>query len=594
MQPLREIFRHTTGLKRIMSIIAATSIVGACASLVQPYIVKRATDWIVAVVGHNAEFEWGMIFLLAALMFATALVGTVINDIGGYFGDQMAIKTRYQLSTQYYRHLLKLPQSYYDNEVTGKIINRLSRAISDITNFLQFFSNNLLQMLLTIVITIGILILYSWPLALLFVLLIPANLYLTARTSGPWQALEKEKNTHFDIASGRFAEVVGQMRLVKSFGTARYELGYFKREMSQMIPLTRKQSRSWHTMNAMRGTVFGVINSVIFGILFYETAKGNFGLGDMTMLLTLIAQVSFPMRNLSFFVDGYQRAVANSRDYIAALDETPEPRDAGRKNLTVTKGKVEYRDVSFSYGAKDSTVLHDVSFAIDPGTKVALVGESGGGKTTISNLLMGLYAPASGSVEIDGQDVATQTSTSVRASIATVFQDAALFSGTIRENIAYGSPEAADSAIEKAARAANAHEFITKFADGYDTEIGERGIKLSGGQKQRIAIARAILKNAPILILDEATSSLDSKAEHEVQQALNRLMKGRTTMIIAHRLSTIAEVDRIVTIKNGRIDEIGSPVELAKTGGIYAQLLTLQLGANEATKKKLAQFDIAS
>ena len=591
MQSIRTILSYTRGMRVIFVVIAVTSVIGALLSLVQPVIIKVATDWIVGVLGGDA-FSWNVIILLGIAVIANAVVAAIINDIGGYWGDQMAIRMRYQLSTQYYQHLLSLPQSYYDDEVTGKIINRLSRAITDISNFLQFFSNNLLQMFLTISIVITVLVFYSWPLALLFVLLIPANLYLTARTSGPWQEIEKEKNTHFDIASGRFAEVVGQMRLVKSFGAAKHELRHFSTEMHHMLPLTAKQSGMWHTMNAVRTSAFGAINGVILVVLFYETARGHLGLGDMTMLLTLIAQVGFPMRNLSYFVDSYQRAVANSRDYIKAMEEQPEPNTATTK-LHVTEGKIEYRNVDFTYGDGER-VLHDISFAVAPGEKLALVGESGGGKTTISNLLMTLYKPDAGSITIDGVDVGRVSHASVRAAIATVFQDATLFSGTIRENIAYARPDATMKEVERAARAANADSFIKKFPDGYESEIGERGIKLSGGQKQRIAIARAILKDAPILILDEATSSLDSRAEHEVQQALDHLMKGRTTLIIAHRLSTIASVDTIVTLRDGRVDEVGSPAELSTTDGIYAQLLELQLGASEKAKKQLAKYDIAT
>lgn len=591
MESIRKIVSYTRGMRLIFVIIAATSVVGALLSLVQPVIIKFATDWIVAVLG-GAAFSWNVIVLLGLAIIANAIIGAIINDIGGYWGDQMAVRTRYQLSVRYYKHLLSLPQSYYDNEVTGKIINRLSRALTDITNFLGFFSNNLLQMSLTIGIVIVVLVFYSWPLAVLFVLLIPANLYLTARTSGPWQDIEKEKNGHFDVASGRFAEVVGQMRLVKSFGTTKHELQHFSTEMHRMLPLTVKQSKMWHSMNAVRTSVFGLINGVIIVVLFYETARGRLGLGDMTMLLTLIAQVGFPMRNLSFFVDSYQRAVANSRDYIEALEEVPEPDDT-TKDLIVKKGAIEYKNINFAY-AKGKRVLHDISFSVAAGQKVALVGESGGGKSTIANLLMALYRPDAGSIMIDGEDIATFSRKSVRAAIATVFQDAALFSGTIRENIAYARPDASMEEIEQAAKAANADGFITKFPDGYESEIGERGIKLSGGQKQRIAIARAILKDAPILILDEATSSLDSRAEHDVQQALDRLMKGRTTLIIAHRLSTIASVDTIVTLRDGRVDEIGSPAALAATDGIYAQLLELQLGASEKAKKQLAKYDIAA
>lgn len=593
MNPIKQILQLTRGMRNLFIIITATSVASALLALVQPFIIKFATDWVTSIVAGDAVFTWAIVALFASIAVLAALITAVINDVGGYYGDQMSIRTRYQLSTKYYKHLLDLPQKYYDNEVTGKIINRLSRAITDITNFLNFFANNLLQMLLTIGLTLIILATYSWQLAILFIALIPAGIYLTARTSGPWQELEGRKNKHFDKASGRFAEVVGQMRLVKSFNTQANELRYFSNEIREMIPLTAKQSRQWHIMNAMRTGVFGVINGLILGVLFYETARGNFTIGDMAMLITLVAQVSFPIRNLSFFVDSYQRASANSRDYLEALQETQEPAETGRKKLVVKDGMVEYKNVDFTYG-DDKKVLHDISFALQPGQKLALVGESGGGKTTISNLLMSLYMPDSGEVMIDGQDVAKMSRRSVREAIATVFQDASLFSGTIKENIAYARPDATSEEIEQAARAANAHEFIMKFEKGYDTEIGERGIKLSGGQRQRISIARAILKDAPILVLDEATSSLDSRAEHEVQQALDRLMKQRTTLIIAHRLSTIAGVDTIVTLKDGRIDEIGSPAKLAQTDGIYAQLLALQLGTTETAKKKLAKFDIAA
>lgn len=212
----------------------------------------------------------------------------------------------------------------------------------------------------------------------------------------------------------------------------------------------------------------------------------------------------------------------------------------------------------------------------------------------MTNLLMRLYVPTRGVIRIDGRDVSSITQKSLRHNIAMVFQDPSLFSGTIRENIAYGKPGATDEEIVAAAKAANADEFIEGLDRGYQTEIGERGLKLSGGQKQRIAIARAVLKDAPILILDEATSALDSRSEQLVQQALDRLMKGRTTLIIAHRLSTIAAVDRIVTLKKGTIDEVGSPAELARTGGLYAQLLELQQSQNRADKEKLAKFDIST
>ena len=593
MKPIRAIFQYTHGLSPYMVVIGMLSIVNAVLAFAVPYVIKFATDWVVAVTQETASFSWMQLGIYAGLLIAASILGIIAGDVGGYFGDQLAVRTRRQLSSKYYQHLLKLPQSYFDNEITGKIINRLSRAISDITLFLQFFSNNLLQLLLTIGLTVVILSIYSWPLAILFVILIPSNLYLTAKTSGKWQKLEAQKNKHFDIASGRFAEAVGQMRLIKSFGSEKREYKTFNSEIGHIVGLTAQQSRHWHKMNAYRGLVFGVINALILIVLFYEASQGKLTIGELAMLLALTQQVSFPMRNLSYFVDSYQRAVANSKDFLVAMNETPEPEDNTKNQLVIKKGEIIYDNVSFAYD-KNSEVLQGISFRVKPGQKLALVGESGGGKTTISNLLMGLYTPSDGIVSIDGQDIFRVSRPSLRQAIATVFQDPSLFSGTIRENISYGKPDATDAEIYAAAKAANAAGFIDKLEDGLDTEIGERGIKLSGGQKQRISIARAILKDAPILILDEATSSLDSRAESEVQGALEKLMKNRTTIIIAHRLSTIAQVDQIVTLKDGKVDEVGSPHELAKTDGIYAQLLSLQLGASETDKKRLQSYDIAS
>jgi ATP-binding cassette subfamily B protein len=237
-------------------------------------------------------------------------------------------------------------------------------------------------------------------------------------------------------------------------------------------------------------------------------------------------------------------------------------------------------------------VLNDISLEIAPSSKTALVGESGEGKTTLTNLLLRLYEPTSGSILIDGQDCSQVTQASLRANIGIVFQDAALFSGTIHENIAYARPDANMEQVIAAAKAANADDFITGFDKSYETEIGERGLKLSGGQRQRIAIARAILKDAPILVLDEATSSLDSRSEYLVQEALTRLMKDRTTIVIAHRLSTIQHVDKIVTLNGGKIDEIGTPAQLSNSGGIYAQLLELQDNHGLRADKKLKQYGL--
>ena len=573
--------------------VAAASILVALTGIAVPFVLSAATELIVGVIEGNEASISGALWL-AALLFVFDASNAVIRNYGGYLGDMMSARLKSQLSIAYYDHLLKLPQSYFDREQTGTIINRLNRAITEITGFLNIFANNILQMLLTTIITVAIVGFYSWELALMVVLIYPVFLWLTFITSKRWQKLQNQKNLETDIASGRFAEVVSQIRVVKSYVQEELEKRHFIKRYQATVDVTRGQSKYWHNMDVARGVALSVIFFAIFAFIFTQTVTQRFSLPDMVLLITLINALRMPLFSLSFMVDGYQRAVTGSRDFVDVMELEPAIADRpDAERLSVTEGVIEFNEVGFAYSA-DEPVLSGVSFSIKQGEEVALVGESGVGKSTLSNLLMRLYDVTEGSITVDGQNITEVSQKSLRDNIATVFQDSALFSGTVRENIAYARPDASLDEVIAAAKDANAHEFIDKFENGYDTEIGERGIKLSGGQKQRVAIARAILKNAPILILDEATSSLDSRSEKLVQEALDRLTKGRTTLIIAHRLSTIAGVDRIITLKNGGVDEIGTPAELSRTGGIYAQLLELQLGSGESSKQKLRSYDIAA
>ncbi|HSX01055.1 MAG TPA: ABC transporter ATP-binding protein, partial [Candidatus Saccharimonas sp.] len=388
-------------------------------------------------------------------------------------------------------------------------------------------------------------------------------------------------------------ESVSQIRVVKSFVQEATERAFFAGKRRDIEAGTRAQSSEWHWFDIARRLG---LNLVFFGIYAYiviETFHGRYGLGDLTLLLQLVTQAQFPLFASSFIVDAIQRARSGSRDFFEVMETEPSIADADAATpLRITEGRVEFRDIQFAYG-DGKEVLRGVSFTVEPGTKLALVGESGEGKTTISNLLLRFYTLTGGQILIDGQDVTHVTQDSLRQNIGVVFQEPALFSGTVRDNIAYSLPGASLAKIKAAATAANAIGFIDKLPQGFDTEIGERGVKLSGGQKQRLAIARAILKDAPILILDEATSSLDSKAEHEVQAALQELMHGRTTLIIAHRLSTIASVDIIVGLRGGQVIEQGPPAKLATGHGICAELLELQR-PTAANKAKLKRYDLAS
>lgn len=588
MRDIWRIINFTKELRPYYGSISFFTILLAAMTQVQPLLTKAAVDQI-----QTGNPDVQVVALYAVLIFLTDLGQTVFSNWGGYIGDIMSVKLQRLLSRRYYEHVLSLPQKYFDTELSGKIINRMNRGINQLGSFMQTMSNNFLQFLFTTIFSLVIVAIYSWPVALMLGSLYPVFIWLTTRTSGKWQQYQKQINEQQDIASGRFAESVGQVRVVKSFLQEARELRFFNRHYAKVVETTYPQSKLWHTQDILRRSVLNIIFLAVFVFIFVQTARGVYTIGTMFMLIQYAALIRMPIFTISFLVDAVQRAVSNSRDYFEVMDVVPEVADVpGAKKLQVAKGGIIFKDVAFGYDA-GKPVLKGVSFTAHPDTKVALVGESGEGKTTLTNLLLRLYDVDKGSITIDGQNVAEVTQASLRANIGVVFQEPALFSGTIRENIAYAKPGASEKEVVAAAKAANAHDFVMKFEKGYDTQIGERGLKLSGGQKQRIAIARALLKDAPILILDEATSSLDSKSEHMVQDALARLMKGRTTLIIAHRLSTIQNVDQIVTLAGGKVKEVGSPAELARTKGIYAELLALQDRHTESGTKRLKQYDIA-
>lgn len=598
MAALARIIRFTRELWGLYAAIVVAAVLTTAAGLAVPFLIGGAADTATAAVAKTTTIDDATrhITVLAIWILVAFMTGAILQNIGGYFGDVMGNRLRTMLSVRYYDKLLNLPQSWFDTELTGTIVARLNRSIAEIGNFAKTMSNSFFSMILTAVAVLVISAWYWWPLALLLFLMFPIYVWLTSLTSRRWQQLEGEKNTEIDIASGRFAEVIGQIRVVKSFVRERSELQEFSDRFQRTDGITSKQSVHWHKMDVWRRTALNLAFFALYLIIFLRTVAGIFSVGDMVLLIQLMNLVRMPIESMSWVVDTSQRAIAGSKDYFKVMDTTvdawPVPTEATTLPAAVSGAPmVAFNHVNFAY-EENNDVLHDVTFDVQPGEKVALVGESGGGKSTIVNLLLGLYRTGTGEVDLCGHRIDELPIHEVRRRIGVVFQDASLFSGTIRENIAYGHPGASDEQIREAARRANAAMFIERFNDGYDTLIGERGLKLSGGQRQRIAVARAMLKDAPILILDEATSALDTKAERSVQAGLDALMANRTSLIIAHRLSTIAGVDRIVTLREGRVDEIGTPAELAASGGIYAELLSLQNAGSKAAKKMLARYDI--
>ncbi len=666
MRSLGKILVFTKKLTPYYVVIVIASLFVTAAGIAVPFVVGRATDTAVAAVAGTLPIAKATttVLWLAAAFFAVDVLSTTISSIGGYFGDIMSQKMRAILSVRYYEKLLTLPQQYFDNELTGTITSRLNRSITEVTGFAKFFANNFFTTILTVIAVLAISAAFSPWLTLLLAIVFPVYMWLTALTSRRWQRLEGKKNEQIDLAGGRFNEVIGQIRVVKSFVQELRELKIFTRRFSQTITDTADQSYHWHWMDFARRAFMSAMFFAIYAIIFVNTVHGAFSVGDMVLLIQLVALARQPIGSMSYIVDTAQHAIAGSRDYFDVMALEPARRPALLDELTAARtegtlpgelvemsglifdddgtlpisaspasvssdddvrafglpastllsssssldGKcapvngsdsstragiaVSFEDVTFGYD-NDPDVLSDVSFEIKRGERVAFVGESGGGKTTMTSLLLGLYTPRVGTIRVFGEDTAEMQISQLRDSIGVVFQDPSLFSGSIRENISYARPDATDEEIVAAAKKANADKFIRGFHNGYDSLIGERGLKLSGGQKQRISVARAILKDAEILVLDEATSALDTRSERLVQAGLETLMEDRTSLIIAHRLSTIANVDRIITLKDGRVDEVGTPTELAQTDGIYATLLALQNEGTKKAKSRLKKYDIA-
>lgn len=589
MKHILRILRFTSELRPYYVAISFMSIVIAAIGLLQPLL----SGWAIDEVRLGTGADTKRLVIIVVAIFVSDLASTLLSNLNGFWGDQMSARLQKILGRRYYKHLLTLPQAYFDSELTGKLISRLNRSIAQISSFMQMWSNNFLQFIFSTVLALAIVAYYSWPVALLLFTLYPIFILMTVKASGTWQDYQKKIHHNNDIASGRFAESIAQVKVVKSFIQEERELQHFDKHVNKVLKYTRPQSRHWHVKDIQRRLSLNIIFFAVYLFIFLQAANGHITPGQAVALVLYAMQIRIPIFTISFLVENTQRAIADSKDYFEIMAIQPDIADQpDASTLHVTKGNIVFDNVSFSYDKK--TVLKGISLEVSADSKVALVGESGEGKTTLTNLLLRLYEPQSGTISIDGVDIQSVTQESLRANIGVVFQDPALFSGTIRENIGYANANATQKEIVAAAKAANAHEFIGKLEKGYDTEIGERGLRLSGGQKQRIAIARALLKDAPILVLDEATSSLDSKSEAMVQEALKRLMKGRTTLIIAHRLSTIQYVDQIVTLQNGKVSEVGAPAKLAKSGGIYAQLLALQNGQTESDDKKLKEFGISA
>ncbi|GAB4438284.1 MAG: ABC transporter ATP-binding protein [Chloroflexi bacterium OHK40] len=580
-------------------IAALVAMLGASAvGLILPLAVGQLVNALVAAGGINLG---ALVLGLMAVVAVQGLFSLVQSYALSFVGERVVSDLRVEA----YRHLQRLSIGFFSNQRTGELTSRITNDVTLIQTTVTSNLASLLQGLIQFVGALALMIAVSWQLSTMALLLVPAVTVLGMVFGRLIRRISTEVQDRLADASSVLEETVSGVRVVQSFGREPYEVERFGAAVEDTFRAAMRRAR----IRAIFQPLWVLCAwGAMVGVLWFGgnlVLSGQLRPGDLIAFLFYAGSIGGTMMTFASLFGQLQEALGAVTRVFELLDTEPEIVDRlGAVELGEVQGRVTFEDVSFAYregqgtrGAAEQeattmppspasppavpSVLRNLSLRIEPGEVLALVGPSGAGKSTIANLIPRFYDVQDGSVQIDGHDVRDVTLTSLRRQIGIVPQETLLFSGSVGENIRYGRLEADGAAIEAAARAANAHDFIMALPQGYDTPVGERGVKLSGGQRQRVAIARAILKDPRILILDEATSALDSESEHLVQQAIERLMRGRTSIIIAHRLSTIKRADRIAVIVAGELRELGSHAELIAQGGLYARLYAMQFRADD-------------
>lgn len=569
-EKLKKLFAYYKPYKGLFYSDMVFAVLGAVITLIIPLLVRYITNEVVYFEAKEARHA---IVMLGIVMIILVLLEIFCNFYIGYFGHIMGAKMEADMRKDIFGHYQKLTFAFYDNQKVGHLLSRITSDLFDISELLHHGPEDLVISVIKIIGSFCILLMVNVKLALVAFAFIPIMLLFAFYYNGKMKiAFRRNREKIADINS-QIEDSLAGIRVVKSFANEKVEMKKFNAGNNNFVEAKKLSYRYMGIYNSGLGAMSTLITVVVLLAGVMMMLNGKVELADLLTFFLYINNFTDPVKKLVSFTEQFQNGYSGFERFLEILSIAPDIADkSGALSLVDPKGEIEFHNVSFQYEEQAEKVLKNVNLRVQAGDYVALVGPSGVGKTTLCSLIPRFYEVSSGFITIDGMDIRDIKLADLRNNIGIVQQDVYLFAGSIMDNIRYGRPDATDEEVIRAAKNANAHDFIVSFPDGYDTDIGQRGVKLSGGQKQRLSIARVFLKNPPILIFDEATSALDNESEQVVQKSLEDLAKNRTTFVIAHRLTTIQNARRILVLTEEGIAEEGTHEELLEKKGIYESL----------------------